>query len=140
PHSIDTFNSAKLSWNWSDGTIHAGIRRLYADLLWARKSWPVMRDFARRYARMLPGAEQPAVIEFVRGNPEESSGKILRAYFNMTDARQPIPRDGDDPSVALFSSESARYIGARHSLEDVTWLLPYECVAFGPAEWSSATG
>ena len=35
-----TFASAKLQWNWPDGSEHALRRRLYEDLLRARRRWP----------------------------------------------------------------------------------------------------
>src|SRR5262249_46950288 len=57
PHGEDTFESARLSWSWPEGTPRAGLRRLYRDLLAARREWPALRDFQRRAARP-PGHEQ----------------------------------------------------------------------------------
>src|SRR5947209_3530886 len=54
PHGEDTFRSACLSWSWPEGTTWAGLRRLYADLLAARREWPALRDFTQRTARLLP--------------------------------------------------------------------------------------
>ena len=40
PVSEATFASARLSWSWPEGTFRAGLRRLYRDLLAARREWP----------------------------------------------------------------------------------------------------
>jgi maltooligosyltrehalose trehalohydrolase len=121
PDAEATFASAKLSWSWPQGTPRAGLRRLYQDLLAARRTWPALRDFTRRSARLLPTGEGGQVLELLRG-------PALRALFNLTDATQPIP---DRVGTNLFSSESARYGGTRRDPADVRELLPFECVAFG---------
>ena len=54
PQGEETFASAKLSWSWPEGTQRAGLRRLYRDLLAARREWPALRDFERRSAHLLP--------------------------------------------------------------------------------------
>ena len=54
PQAEATFASARLSWSWPEGTPRAGLRRLYQDLLAARRQWPALRDFTRRPARLLP--------------------------------------------------------------------------------------
>jgi hypothetical protein len=60
----------------------------------------------------------------------------VRAYFNLSDRRQPLPAGAADAGKPLFSSEAARYRGARQAPpapgED---LAPYECVVFGSASW-----
>jgi maltooligosyltrehalose trehalohydrolase len=134
PHATQTFRSAKLSWSWPDGTIHGGLRRLYSDLLHARRRWPAMRDFSHRYARLLPDAHHAAIVELVRGNPEDPAGQVLRAYFNLSETRQPLTADRRENDVVLFTSESIDYGGERRSLTDVNELFPSECVVFGPRE------
>ena len=54
PQSEDTFASAKLGWSWPEDTHRAGLRRLYRDMLSARREWPALRDFERRSARLVP--------------------------------------------------------------------------------------
>src|SRR5204863_675854 len=66
PQAETTFAASRLSWAWPEGTVHAGLRRLYADLLGARRRGPALRDFTHRTARLLP-AEEAAVLELVRG-------------------------------------------------------------------------
>jgi maltooligosyltrehalose trehalohydrolase len=121
PHGEGTFASARLSWSWPDGTPHAGLRRLYADLLAARRRWPGMRDFGRRAARVVDGG----VLEMVRGDR-------LRVYFNLAGEARALPAA---EGAVLFASELTRYCGDRRGLGEVRELRPYECVAVGPREW-----
>ncbi|CAA9442271.1 MAG: GH13_10 / GH13 / GH13_9 / GH13_36 / GH13_ 11 / GH13_20, partial [uncultured Phycisphaerae bacterium] len=91
PDALETFQSAVLSWTWPDGTPRAGIRRLYADLLAARRAWPAMRDFTNRTARLLGQENDGAVIELARG----TGGDSLSACFNLTDRPQALPAGGE---------------------------------------------
>ncbi len=50
PQSPDTFAAAKLGWSWPEGSPQAQLRRLYRDLLAARRRWPALRD-RRRHRR-----------------------------------------------------------------------------------------
>jgi maltooligosyltrehalose trehalohydrolase len=136
PDAQTTFESAVLSWQWPDGTPHAGLRRLYADLLAARRRWPALRDFTRRAVRLLPDGQNPAVLELIRGGSEPDARQTLRALFSLTDQRQPVPNADGQP--ALFCSEATRYCGERREVVKVEELLPHECVAFGPAGWQRA--
>ena len=121
PQSEETFRSAKLSWAWPEGTRHAGHRRLYADLLAARREWPVMQDFVNREARLLPGG----VLEFVRGRTP-----AWRAYFNLSDRTAALPAGS-----VLFRSEAARYGGRLAEEDPAGRLLPFECAVVGPPGW-----
>jgi maltooligosyltrehalose trehalohydrolase len=125
PQSEATFASARLSWSWDDRD-RAGLRRLYNDLLTARRYWPALRDFHRRSARLI----DDAVLQLIRGGTEGTSGETLVAYFNLTDAarQRPTPPDG---AALLFDSQSECYRGPGGD----GMLSPYACVAFGPAAW-----
>jgi maltooligosyltrehalose trehalohydrolase len=137
PHGEDTFESARLSWSWPEGTPRAGLRRLYRDLLTARRRWPALRDFERRSARLLEAGEAGPVLELVRGG--ESSGGAIRAVFNLGDRPRRLP--GMAPaSSTLFSSEAASYGGSRHHAGPVAELLPFECVVFGPSSFQAFLG
>ncbi len=125
PQDEATNASARLSWSWPDGSPRAGLRRLYQDLLAARRQWPALRDFTRRPARLLPDAEAGPVLELRRG-------EAVRAFFNLSGEPQPLPDLGAGPRELLFSSEESRYSGARREGQPVAELLPYECVVFGP--------
>ena len=87
PQGEETFASARLSWSWPEGTQRAGLRRLYRDLLSARREWPALRDFERRSARLLPDAKHGPVLELVRG--DDLAGAAIRAFFNLGD--RPLP-------------------------------------------------
>jgi maltooligosyltrehalose trehalohydrolase len=134
PQAESTFAASRLSWFWPEGTPRAGLRRLYADLLAARRDWPALRDFADRKARLLPGAGGGQVLELVRGGRAAARGQTVLAYFNLTDGPQPLPA-GRDLGELLLASEGARYAGPRREGGRVSELLPYECAVFGPRGW-----
>ncbi len=130
PQSEDTFAASRLRWSWPEGTPAAGLRRLYADLLAARRQWPALRDFRTRSARLLPDEKTPAVLELVR------AGELL-VLFNLTDRRQPLFTQPQTGRQVLFASEVERYHGGRKQVASISELLPHECVVFGPAGWTS---
>jgi maltooligosyltrehalose trehalohydrolase len=130
PQSEGTFSASRLSWSWPEGTPRAGLRRLYGDLLAARREWPALRDFQHRNARLLTGAGGGFVLEMVRGGRFAEASRTVQVYFNLTDRRQPLPGDGG--GELLFTSESGRYAGGRRQGERPGELLPFECAAFGP--------
>ncbi len=118
PAAVETFESAKLSWSWPQGSEHAGLRQLYQDLLTARRTWPAMRDFANRTSRLV----NENVIEFTRG----TALSRLRAYFNLSGEEQPLPQPVADDAVR-FTSESSQY-GGKRSGTRIARLLAYECL------------
>jgi maltooligosyltrehalose trehalohydrolase len=132
PQDEATFKASRLTWSWPAGTVHAGMRHVYSDLLAARRNWPALRNFTERAARLLPDREQPAVLELVRGGRKPEAGKTLEIYFNLTDQPQPLPRAARREEKVLFCSEARRYGGARPATGRLGELLPFECVVFGP--------
>jgi maltooligosyltrehalose trehalohydrolase len=128
PHAEETFASARLTWNWSDGTPNAGLRCLYRDLLTARREWPALRDFEMRSARLLPDADTGPILEVRRGEDVSE----LRVIFNLGNVAQQITPKSADQRV-LFTSEATRYGGPRDGFEISDRLAPYECVVLGPA-------
>jgi maltooligosyltrehalose trehalohydrolase len=133
PQDEATFASARLSWSWPEGSPRAGLRRLHADLLAARRDWPALRDFTRRPARLLPPHQ--TLLEMVRG--DEQAGTSVRAFFNPDGRAQPLPErtSAGQGGGLLFSSELARYGGSRQQAELPAELLPFECVVLGPSSW-----
>ena len=134
PQAESTFAAARLSWLWPDGTPRAGLRRLYQDLLAARRDWPALRDFSRRSVRLLGEAGKPAVLHLLRGGRVREPGTTLEVYFNLTGECRPLLHPPGPREALLFSSEAARY-GGEGGDAPATELLPFECVAFGPAAW-----
>jgi len=129
PHGEQTFASARLSWSWPDGTPHAAIRRLYRDLLTARKRWPALRDFTTRTVRLLPDDQRPAALEFTRGAGDDR----VRAYFNLTPDAQPLPAGLSKDEAVLLSSEYTHYCGCRCRENPVGNLHAFECIVIGPS-------
>jgi maltooligosyltrehalose trehalohydrolase len=135
PQAEATFAAACLSWSWPAGSVHAGMRELYRDLLRARRTWAALRDFRHRTAHLHDGT----VLELVRGlNPSSSPAApssraafALHVFFNLAGTTQPLvqPASKDGP---IFCSEAPQYAGARRQGELVRDLLPFECVVFGP--------
>lgn len=135
PHAEATFAAARLSWSWPEGTVRAGLLRLYADLLAARRAWPALRDRQNRAARLLPNKEVGPVLELIRGGIEPQAGRTVQAYFNLSDRYYmyyPVGPTGGDR--LLFSSEAARYHGQRGPGASLMELLPFECLVFGPSD------
>ena len=133
PGADATFASARLSWSWPEGTFRAGLRRLYRDLLAARRAWSALADFERRQARLNSGQAEGLVLELERG--EEPAA--VRAFFNLDDRPQPLPAAVSAGIRMLFSSEAAAYCGGRPDLSRPGELLPFECLVFGPESWQS---
>ncbi len=129
PQAESTFASAKLSWSWPEGTPRAGLRRLYRDLLLARREWPALRDFERRSARLVEGdGDGGPVLELVRG------GGSLRAGFNLggRPARYPEFLGGEES--VLLRSEAPAY-GGRREAGPADELAPFEFFVLGPPSW-----
>ncbi len=120
-----TFASARLSWSWPEGTFRAGLRRLYRDLLAARREWPALRDFENRTASIRSQGEGCMVLELVRGLSE---AERIRALFNLGELPVEIGALAGPASRLVFSSESLRYCGARQGSLAGQALLPWECV------------
>jgi maltooligosyltrehalose trehalohydrolase len=135
PQDEATFRASRLSWSWPAGTHQEGLRRLYHDLLAARRRWPALHDFQHRVADLHGDPERGPVLRLVRGGPSPEAGKTLQAYFNLTNERQPLGRGHDPHGEWLFSSEAEPYRGARGAADSRHDLLPYECIVFGPPSW-----
>jgi maltooligosyltrehalose trehalohydrolase len=126
PQAESTNAGARLKWSWPEG-----LRRLYQDLLAARREWPALRDFRRRTARLLPSRE--SILHLTRGGADQAT---VQAFFNLSDQ---VQREIQAPGGAsvLFRSESPRYHGARSLTAPAEELFPFECVVYGPPDWRS---
>jgi len=131
PTVEETFAAARLTWSWPEGTFRAGMRRLYRDLLAARRQWPALRDFEHRTARLLSEADHGLILELVRG---EAGAGSVRALFNFDERPHPLPAGAAGRGI-LFSSEATKYGGSREDAGARDELLPFECVVFGPPGW-----
>ena len=127
PHAETTFAAARLSWSWPEGSSRAGLRRLYADLLAARRQWPALHQFDQRTARLIPYDEAGPLLELQRGE--------MTICFNLTDDAYPLLYEPKNTERLLFRSESPRYSGRRAAGISPRELLDFECMVFGPANW-----
>jgi maltooligosyltrehalose trehalohydrolase len=134
PQAEETFRSAVLSWNWDDPK-RAGMRRLYAGLLAARRRWPALRDLENRSARILPGGQ---VLELVRGGRSSEPGETLTVYFNLTEQTVPLPARPGVGEAVLFRSDLTRYGGSLRE-RSAEALRPFETAAVGPSGWPVET-
>ncbi|MBN1395526.1 MAG: malto-oligosyltrehalose trehalohydrolase [Pirellulales bacterium] len=142
PQSPDTFESAKLRWDWSSPAASAR-RRLYADLLKARRERPALRDRRHTTAQCVaaagmavPRAIQADVPSAAKQNDalliiERGIETTLVVIANLTAATQSIPPIKRDGRVLLLSTESKRYGGQRNANQPPDDLLPYEMLIFG---------
>lgn len=135
PQAVATFEASRLSWSWDADPHRAGLRRLYQDLLQARRRWPALREYTQRNARLLPGQEPDAILELIRGAYVQEPGTTLQAYCNLTAHAQPFTPPCTPNEALLVSSEATAYHGARPMAATVEALHPYECVVIGPAAW-----
>jgi maltooligosyltrehalose trehalohydrolase len=136
PQAEATLARSRLTWSWPEGSIHAGMRSLYRDLLAARRFWPALRDFRQRAAGLFPDEERPAILYLVRGGQVPEADRTLQVYFNLTDQPQPLPPLNPPDEEMLFSSEAGWYQGQRGPGDSPRQLLPHECVVWGPRSWA----
>jgi maltooligosyltrehalose trehalohydrolase len=136
PQAEATFAASRLTWSWPEGSSHAGLRRLYRDLLVARRRWPALRDYRRRSARLLPDSNN-AVLRLIRGGTAAKPGATVRIDFNLTDRSVQLMPGTERDEALLFSSEASRYGGSRSQPDDSGHMLPWECLVFGPATWEA---
>ena len=132
PTDAATFASARLSWSWPEGSARAGLRRLYRDLLIARRQWPALRDYENRSARLISNQDGGLVLELNRGT--EPAG-LARAYFNLGDRPESLAGLVPAEMSLRFSSEAAAYGGRRGRSSRISDILPHECVVFGHSSW-----
>jgi maltooligosyltrehalose trehalohydrolase len=132
PQAVETFESAKLTWRWPEGSHQEKIRRLYRDLLTARREWPALRDRRHCQAILQEGKKMNgtasgdrSVVMFLKRGEKETS---LTAVANLS------PHELFFPAVPLvdqsmkFSTEDARYGGRSPADRRLKQLFPYELV------------
>jgi hypothetical protein len=127
PQAAKTFRHAKLAWQWPDGSPQAGLRRLYAALLAARRQWPALADrehtFARHPVGTRPGED---ILVLERGGTEG-----ILAIANCS--AQPCVATGIAVGrrTLLLSTAAKRFGGPRADDDPLVPLLPYEMQLFG---------
>ncbi|MBX3452540.1 MAG: malto-oligosyltrehalose trehalohydrolase [Planctomycetaceae bacterium] len=108
PCATETFESARLSWSWPTGSPQEGMRRLYQDLLQARKIVPALQDFVNREAEVCQPESDGGILRLSRGGGEQSGNGIV-VFFNLSP--RPLSFTLPKKLEVLFCSESPRYQG-----------------------------
>jgi len=132
PQAPHTWGSAKLSWTWPAGTWHAGLRRLYARLLQARREWPALQSVDRRDLHVIGPTNKRPWLTMIRRAPQEStiadtsaSPRSLEMHFNLASSTIELARDA---TTSLIRSEAPEYGG--HAEGSERRLLPFEFAVF----------
>ncbi|MCU0878082.1 MAG: malto-oligosyltrehalose trehalohydrolase [Pirellulaceae bacterium] len=128
PHLTDTFESARLTWNWPADSPAAGLRRLYQVLLRARQAAPPLIDRQSTRARLGQPGEPGLLLE--RGAAEAP----LIAWANLAEDTLDISLSPPGKPAILSTSER-RFGGSRQFPGELTELSPYELVIFGEPGW-----
>jgi len=144
PQDPQTFESAKLTWSWPDGTFQGQLRHLYQDLLLARQGWGALREHDHTTAHLVDiegDDKEPASQAMILERGPETR---LIAVANLADRERPAPKVDIGERVRLLSTAQQRYGGPRPdaSTDEDTGPLPdrlgpWEAVVMGPAEWAS---
>ena len=160
PQASATFHSARLSWQWPEGTFHAGLRRLYSDLLAARRTWPGLIDRTQTKTQVLRFGQDSsdldsssAVLLAERGGMQgvvicaNLTSQRLLLSGSVTDFPEFSSRALQAVVTGLFSSEerlssgscllsteASRYGGSRDETKPFEELLPYELTVWSLKE------
>ncbi|MES2788290.1 MAG: malto-oligosyltrehalose trehalohydrolase [Planctomycetota bacterium] len=127
PLADSTFTAAQLSWDWAKNEEKSGLRRLYHDLLNARRSWPALQDFEHRQAQLIPAVNHEQVLKIVRGNPSRPAEQI-EAYFNPSAGTVTLPPPTLVERSILLRTDDRKYGGGEGSGISRWDLAPFECV------------
>ena len=118
PNAEATFDSARLSWSWPEGTARAGLRRLYRDLLAARREWPALRDYREPIGPPDFGRRrQYSSRAGTRG--ASPTGVVARLFSIWSDRPSRFPADIPAGMTLRFSSESEAYGGSRERIRRI---------------------
>jgi maltooligosyltrehalose trehalohydrolase len=131
PQSPETFLSAKLAWAWPDGSLQAKHRRLYEDLLAARRQWPALRDREHTNARLIDADldnqdGRPSILLLERGGENG-----LLALANLSAKTAIYPHLELAGKHVMLSTEYVRYGGSRLECQSSDRLLPHEMLVLG---------
>jgi len=129
PEEEATFAAAVLSWSWQDDAHRSGLRRLYQDLLAARRNWPTLKRHMPPQCRV--DANGLLTIRY----PSDAHYHVLA---NTTGTEIALPTDAASrpaiDTMLLFSSEWQKYGGSRPSDALGPTLSAFEVVALGSAD------
>jgi len=137
PQSPRTFTAARLQWDWK-AKDRFERRRLYGELLAARRDWPALKDTRHTSARLVnvrplspedsSQSAEDAILVLRRGRGKE----MLIACANLSDKLLPLPDERWAKQAPRLSTEQQCYGGGREIEAPVKALLPYEMLIFFP--------
>ncbi|MCA9120127.1 MAG: malto-oligosyltrehalose trehalohydrolase [Planctomycetaceae bacterium] len=120
PAAQETFESAKLNWNWDDNRSRKNLRLLYQELLKARKSWPVLREHLRPTAKIIqsPTPDGPAA-KMLQLTYERAEGFVVLA--NLSASSGQLPTEFSAYAQLLSTSSEVEVVAI-----DSSMLRPFE--------------
>lgn len=110
PLSSSVYRAAILSWRWPEETGQAGLRRLYQDLLWARRRWPELQGFESHAARLIDQSDGSRVLILERSHADDPECRLV-VWFNLSDKVAAFPPGLGDDLIPALISETPRYGG-----------------------------
>jgi maltooligosyltrehalose trehalohydrolase len=138
PFDPETFATSRITWSWPEGSAAAGLRRLYGDLIDARRQWPALRNWTERTARLVTNQAAGPILELIRGGASPDAKGALCCYFNLSASPWSLVDRRQPEHAVLFRSESPAYqaAGERAAYEPSSVeVMPSECVVMGPSAW-----
>ncbi|HEY1067927.1 MAG TPA: DUF3459 domain-containing protein, partial [Pirellulales bacterium] len=122
PPAVETFESAKLTWSWPEGSEAGWMRKLYKDLLTARREWPGFLDRENTTATIARPSKKTPVMVAKRGRDPQV---LIVANLSAEPAEVPAKVS---LAGAKLSTADAAYGGSRDLAQPIETLLPYEVV------------
>ena len=101
PQVLSTFLSSKLNWDECHREPHAGILRLYRDLIKLRKTEPALKQNKNSYLDVEPLGKN--IIAFERGSPDSSSLLVVSCLKKSEDGDQKLLPIKHAPQGAQWS-------------------------------------
>ncbi len=126
PLSSSVYRAAVLSWRWPEETGQAGIRRLYQDLLTARREWPELQGSGSHAARLLNQKDGSQLLILERSRADDPECRFI-VWFNLTNQVASFAPGLADGFAPVLLSESPRYGGTPGAQSG---LDPYEFIVF----------
>ena len=125
PLAEATFQSAKLAWDWPDGSSQSGMRRLYGALIAARRQWPALQDRVHTSARCDSACDERLLVL------ERGGAAGIVALANCSDKPCSAARINLADRVLLLSTADKQFGGPRGASNAHLTLLPYELQVYG---------
>ncbi len=127
PQSPATFATSRLDWRWEGDPLQAGLRRLYHDLLTARRNLKMLTDFTSTSARLESPFGEAMLLCVQHGRLPGAT-----VFANLSNKPLEFVPPTESRTTLLLTTENARYGGRRGNLHPIDELLDFEVVLWGP--------